>query len=733
MIVLKALSAIAVPEPKPDEVYEVSLFGRPYAFSGLKALLGAADLSKAGDRLCGLAARDEVEREAARTILSGLDLQHIYDRPLVDDSGRADSVMRVNYDIDHEVFKTLAPLTLGQVKDQILAKKPADVAKLSRGLTGVMAAALAKLMDVHELVLASKKLKRSAKARTSVGVAGTLSSRLQPNHPTDDLATITLLVYAGLSMGSGDALLGLNPAIDSVDNISAILRHLDHLRRETGAPTQICVLSHVKTQMACLEQGAPVEIMFQSLAGTDRTLTEEFDVTVGLLDEAHQMMATKGPLAPNAPQFMYFETGQGSELSYGKHNGIDMTTTEALCYGLARRYDPFMVNNVTGFIGPETHRTNFEMIVSNLQDHFMGKLMGLPMGMAPCYTLHSEITVEGQQMATELLTAAGANFFMDVYLGIDRMLAYFDTCGHDDQTLREVHGLKPAPEYLEWAISRGIFTRGEDGDVERGPNWGNPRIFCSSDAELKRLLASVPAAYGFENAGPRPANTVSRKVKANMAAAREATYTEIVPERLGSIAFRRIATGAASKTAHLDSPESGAHIADADLKAMSPEASDVQIIVSDGLSAEAVHHNIPDLLPVLMDGLDRQRISAGKPLLAPYGRVKLAESVGDALCPKLVINLIGERPGGDAMASRSLSAYLAYRLPEGETREAAVRFSGNPDIRYEYTVISNIYQNGLPPVEAGSLIAERVNQILKFKAAGNRLERTLSAGTQAAE
>jgi ethanolamine ammonia-lyase large subunit len=733
MITLKPLADIAVPQPKPDERYDVVLFDRPFSFLGLKALLGAADLSKAGDRLCGLAARDEVEREAARTILSRLTLQHIYDRPLTDDSGRADSVMRVNYDIDFDVFKTIAAMTLGQLKDLILSKKPSEVSKLSRGLTGVMAAALAKLMDVHELVLASKKLKRAAKARTSVGLAGTLSSRLQPNHPTDDLATITLLVYAGLSMGSGDALLGLNPAVDTVDNISAVLRHLDTLRRETGAPTQICVLSHVKTQMACLEHGAPVEIMFQSLAGTDRTLTEEFDVTVGVLDEAYAMMASKGPLAPHAPQFMYFETGQGSELSYGKHNGIDMTTTEALCYGLARRYDPFMVNNVTGFIGPETHRTNFEMIVSNLQDHFMGKLMGLPMGMAPCYTLHSEITVEGQQIATELLTAAGANFFMDVYLGIDRMLAYFDTCGHDDQTLREVHGLKPAPEYLEWAISKGIFTRDEDGDVERGPNWGNPRIFCSSDAELKQLLASVPAAYGFENAGPRPANTVSRLIKANMAAAREATYTEIAPDRLGDISFRRIATAAASKSAHLDRPESGARLADSDLLALKPETADVQIIVSDGLSAEAIHHNIPELLPVLMDGLDRQSISAGKPLLAPYGRVKLAEAIGDALHPKLVINLIGERPGGDAMASRSLSAYLAYRLPDGETRAAAAAFSGNADIRYEYTVISNIYRGGLPPIEAGSLIAERAQQILQYKAAGNRLERALSAGALAAE
>ena len=175
---------------------------------------------------------------------------------------------------------------------------------------------------------------------------------------------------------------------------------------------------------------------------------------------------------------MYFETGQGSEVSYNKHEGVDMATAEALCYGLARRYDPFMVNNVTGFIGPETHLTDMEMILSNLQDHFMGKLLGLPMGMAPCYTLHSQITTEGQQIATTLLTAAGANYFMDVYLGVDRMLAYFDTSAHDDQTLREIFAREPAPEFTEWAIGKGVYQRDAQGVLRRGPNWGNPRIFC---------------------------------------------------------------------------------------------------------------------------------------------------------------------------------------------------------------------------------------------------------------
>ena len=615
MITLTPVRQIAVPEPKPDEIYEITLFDRTFRFQGLKALLGAADVEKAGDRLAGLAARDEVEREAARKLLSGLTLQHLYDRPLTDEAGRADQIMRVNYDIDLEVFREFQGLTAGQAKDFILRSKPAAVMRMGCALTGVMAAAIAKLMDVHELVCAAKKLKRASRARTTVGLPGTLSSRLQPNHPTDDLSTVTLLVYSGLSLGSGDALIGLNPAIDTVDNISAILHHLDKLRRQTGAPTQICVLSHIKTQMQCLDRGAPVEIMFQSLAGTDRTLVEEFDCTIDLLDEAHRTMSQRGALAPDAPQFMYFETGQGSELTYGKHNGIDMATAEALCYGLARRYDPFMVNNVTGFIGPETHRTNFEMIVSNLQDHFMGKLMGIAMGMAPCYTLHSEITMEGQQMATELLTAAGANYFMDVYLSVDRMLAYFDTSSHDDQTLREIHGLEPAPDYTAWAIGKGIFQRDADGVLERGPNWGNPRIFCSSDVEFQRLRESVPAAYGWENAGPRPADAVSRDIKANLAVAREAIYAEIAPERLGTFEFRRIATRAGSKTDHLNNPEIGSRLGEG--QRLQAEDVDVQIVISDGLSAEAVHHNIPELLPVLMDGLSQQKISVGQPNLAP--------------------------------------------------------------------------------------------------------------------
>jgi ethanolamine ammonia-lyase large subunit len=589
-----------------------------------------------------------------------------------------------------------------------------------------MAAAVCKLMDVHDLVLAARKITRVSKARTTLGLPGTLSSRCQPNHPVDDLRGLALLIYAGLSLGGGDALIGVNPAIDTVENISAMLTHLDKVRTSTGAPTQICVLAHVKTQLACLSRGTPVEVIFQSLAGTEKTNLTEFDISVDLLDHAWRTMSEKGALAATAQNFMYFETGQGSEYTYGKHNGIDMTTCEALCYGLARRYRPFMVNNVTGFIGPETHIDNFEMIISNLQDHFMGKLLGLPMGMAPCYTLHSKITLDGQQMATQLLASAGANYYMDVYLNNDRMLAYFDTSAHDNQSLREVHGRTPTPEFLAWALERGIFEKTETGSVVRGPQWGNPRQFCSSDAEFEELLRATPAMYGFENAGPRPANDVSRRLRSNQALARQAIVCELDIELLSRTAdFLELVSEARDKESHLNSPHLGARLSAESQERLGRDDADVQIVVSDGLSAEAVHANIAELYPVLLDGLESRGLRIARPLAVCYGRVKLAEHIAQCTGARLTILLIGERPGGDALASRSLSAYLAYQLVDETARDLAARFSGNSAIRFEYTVISNIYSGGLIPVEAGSVIAEKAWQILEKQAAGNRLEELL--------
>ena len=721
------LKDINIPFPGPEEVYSCTILNKTFSFKGLKKLLGAADISKAGDRTTGLAAENEMSREAARAILSSLTVQHIYDTPLTTENGEVDSVMRAGYEIDRNTFDTLAPLTLGELKDLILSSDGTRIASIGRALTPVTAAALAKLMDIHELVFVPKKLYRPTRARTLIGMPKTLSFRLQPNHPKDNLDAIAMMVYTDLSMGMGDCLIGVNPSDGSVDNISSILWHLDKLRKETGAPTQVCVLGHVKSQLTALKQGAPVEILFQSFAGTEKTLTEEFDVTVEFMDEAYRTMAKKGPLKDIAKQFMYFETGQGSEMSYRKHNGIDMTTCEALCYGLCRRYDPFMVNNATGFIGPETHLNDFELMVSTLQDNFMGKLLGLPMGISPSYTMHSESHLEGQQMAVQLATAAGAGFFMDVYLGTDRMLAHFVNSGHDDQTLREIYDRNPAPEFLCWAVEKGIFVQSPCGNVTRGPNWGNPRLFIKSDIEFQRLRESLPTAPGFENAGPRPINKIQQLLRINQSVGRAAVHSRLDTDKFSAFSFREFQSNAQSQAEHLRNPEAGSRLPMETLKTLSPENNDVQIIITDGLSAEAIHHNVPEMLPVLMDGLQSQNHSMGKVMVVHFGRVKLAECIGDSLNCNLVILLAGERPGGDALSSKSMSAYLVLKLRDPEIQKKAANYSDLPTIRYEYTLITNIYQGGLPPVEGGSVVAEKAMEILKYQAAGNRLEEVLKS------
>lgn len=348
-------------------------------------------------------------------------------------------------------------------------------------------------------------------------------------------------------------------------------------------------------------------------------------------------------------------------------------------------------------------------------------------------------------MATQLLTAAGANYYMDVYLNTDRMLAYFDTSAHDNQTLREIYNKTPAPQFLAWALEKGIFAKSEENEMIRGPHWGNPRIFCPDESKFQELLQSTPALYGLQNAGPRPANEVSRKLKSNHAVGREAIYKDLDIEALRTIAdFKRLKTTASDRESHLNSPTLGAILsvessewlkrAQSLNKNLTPsETCTIQMVVSDGLSAEAVHANLKELYPVIQDGLSAKsrqghQFTLGQPLLIPFGRVKVGEQIAECLNTDLTLLLIGERPGGDAAASTSLSAYFIYQLKNQEVQKRAAIFNGNENIKFEYTVISNIYSGGIPPIEAGSLIVEKVSEILKHSAAGNRLESYLKKG-----
>ncbi|MGH7194013.1 MAG: ethanolamine ammonia-lyase light chain EutC, partial [Candidatus Saccharimonadales bacterium] len=315
----------------------------------------------------------------------------------------------------------------------------------------------------------------------------------------------------------------------------------------------------------------------------------------------------------------------------------------------------------------------------------------------------------------------------DVCLNTDRMLAYFDTSAHDNQTLREVHGRRPTPEFIEWALGREIFEQTASGEIARGPNWGNPRIFCDSDLEYQRLLAATPAVPGFEHAGPRPAERVSRQVRLHQAKARAAIHEELDLDWLGRLApFRVLETEAPDKAEHLNHPQLGAHLSPASAAQLEHTSCDMRIVVSDGLSAAAVHANLAELLPVLLDGFAARDLAVGELLAVRNGRVKLAEAIARRTGARLVLLLLGERPGGDALASQSLSAYLVYQLLDAFEQQAAARFSGHQEIRFEYTVVSNIYSGGLPAVEAGSLLVERACQILEYRAAGNRFEDLLA-------
>ena len=301
------------------------------------------------------------------------------------------------------------------------------------------------------------------------------------------------------------------------------------------------------------------------------------------------------------------------------------------------------------------------------------------------------------------------------------MLAYFDTSAHDVQTLREVYERQPAPEFLAWATDRGILARNDRGQVARGPRWGNPRQFCDSDEAFDALLQATPSMHGLATAGPRPADCVARQARLHQAIGREAMHTELDVESLNKLAdFRLVSTEATDRQTHLNHPELGSRLAAADLARLKPEGNQVQILVSDGLSAEAARDNLPSLLAVLGDALAARKIRVGRPMLARYARVKLAEPIAAAVEAELVVHLLGERPGGDAQAARSLSAYLVFRRDTPPGSDA-----GDVEPRYEYTVISNIHPGGLPPLEAGAVIAEKIFRILEFRAAGNRLEALL--------
>jgi len=436
----------------------VTLFGRAYAFSSVKEVLAKANEQKSGDELLGIAARTATERMAARYVLSELTLEDIRDHPVIpldeDEVTRA-----IDGDLNDSIYAEVKNWSVGYLREWLLNHDTTcdAIRRVSRGLNSEMIAGVAKLMSNMDLVYGARKIHVTSRANTEIGQKGTLAARLQPNHPTDAWSGILASIMEGLSYGSGDAIIGINPAEDTVPNTSLLMQHSHDVIQKWEIPTQNCVLSHITTQMQAVRAGAPVAVLFQSIAGTESANTS-FGVTAGLLDEAQDLIHKLGT-APG-PNLLYFETGQGSEMAADCDHGVDEMTLESRTYGFGRRYAPFMVNNVSGFIGPETIYDGKQIVRASLEDHFMGKLHGLPMGMAPCYTNHTHADQNDQQVATMLLTMAGANYFMGIPMGDDVMLSYQDTGFHDVVTLRELMGFLPAPEFHTWLQKMGIMADG---------------------------------------------------------------------------------------------------------------------------------------------------------------------------------------------------------------------------------------------------------------------------------
>jgi ethanolamine ammonia-lyase large subunit len=454
-------------------ILRTKLFGKSYEFPDLRILMGKANEEKSGDHLAGVAAETTAERVAAKVVLSEIPLWVLRQNPAV--PYEHDEVTRVIEDsVNETIYQEIKDWTAGEFREWLLkdSTNGETIQRISGGLTAEMVSAVTKLMSNMDLIYAASKIRISKHCSNTIGLPGTLSSRCQPNHPTDSPEGIRAEIYEGLSYGSGDSVIGINPADDSYSSVARLLEMSYEIIKDWKIPTQNCVLAHVTTQMRCLQSGSPVGLVFQSIAGSQKG-NESFGISVGLLDKAYEL--AKKHCYPAGPNYMYFETGQGSALSANAHNGWDQLTLEARNYGLARRYNPFQVNTVVGFIGPEYLYDAQQIQRAGLEDHFMGKLSGISMGCDVCYTNHARTDHNASENLAVLLTAAGCNYFMGVPMADDSMLSYQSTSFHDTATLRQLFKLRPAPEFETWMESMGLMNNGVLTE-----NAGDPTIFLKN-------------------------------------------------------------------------------------------------------------------------------------------------------------------------------------------------------------------------------------------------------------
>ncbi len=432
--------------------------GEKYNFKSLKDVMAKANEEKSGDQLAGIAAETVQQRIAAKAVLSELLVKDIRENPLVPQEN--DEVSRIiEGDINEQIYGEIKNWSIEQLREYILSNDTGDreLKRLSKGMNSEVIAAVTKLMSNLDLVHAANKVEILSTCNITIGQKGTLSSRLQPNHPTDNIDGIIASLKEGLSYGIGDAVIGINPVDDSVESVKKVLTATKEFINDWSIPTQNCVLAHITTQMKAIKQGAPADMIFQSIAGTE-IANRSFGISADLIREAEELIKKQG--TGTGPKLFYFETGQGSELSAEAHMGIDQVTLESRNYGFARHFNPYIVNTVVGFIGPEYLYNNKQVIRAGLEDHFMGKMHGIPMGVDICYTNHIKADQNDVEDLSVLLTAAGVNFIIAAPMGDDVMLNYQSMSFHDVATLLQTFGKKPAPEYLAWLEKMGIYENG---------------------------------------------------------------------------------------------------------------------------------------------------------------------------------------------------------------------------------------------------------------------------------
>ena len=461
-----------------------------FVFPDLRDLFAKANETKSGDELAGIAARSERERVAAKWALADVRLDEIVHQPVIDPE--QDYVSRLILDtLDQTAFQSIHSQTVGEFREWLLDDQTgqSELQALRWGITPEIAAAVTKLMSNKELVFVASKIRNVTRCRNTLGGEGVLGIRVQPNHPADDLAGIILGAVDGLMFGCGDAVIGINPATDSIDSVSRILLAVNQLIGKCDIPTQACCLAHITTQLACAERGVPVDLLFQSIAGT-QAANASFGITLNLLREGREQILEQHrnrPVNWVGEDVMYFETGQGSALSADAHHGVDQLTLEARAYGVARTLHPLLVNSVVGFIGPEYLYDERQIVRAGLEDHFMGKLLGLPMGVDVCYTNHAAADQNSADNLLLLLAAAGCNYFMGVPCSDDVMLNYQSTSFHDAALVRKLFNLRPAPEFEMWLNSNGVM---QDGTLISSDSQFRAAILQQAQAALSSTTAT---------------------------------------------------------------------------------------------------------------------------------------------------------------------------------------------------------------------------------------------------